>query len=276
MTGTAATRPIRVLAIGESTASTPALQTDLSHVPDGTEVTWSTARDRVVQHGPPPDIIVVLQQHPEDNSPQQVRSLLNSFPLARLIVCCGPWCESDGRTRQLWPAACRVPESLLHLRMRRELAVVKGEASPLPLTADRDECWEHEIAAGPTPARPHLAVAISTPDPDIAGWLEAALATAGHHNITSSEMPADVVLFDADPWTAHRAEVLAHIAVEHPGLPIVALAGYPRAAQQQTLREAGVRSVVLKLSPLSELCHALQEATAARGEFRPSLHIVRD
>lgn len=278
MTGASAgaSRPIRVLLIGHSSDSTTALQSSLSALRPDVEVSWRGAMQHAPESETPPDVVVVFQEHPEDNSPQQIRKLLNSSPLARWIVCYGPWCESDGRTRQLWPVACRVPRSMLLPRLCRELSVALGEAPPLPLTANRDECWESSFAAAPMSAGQQLGIAISSPDPAIAEWLEEALRTAGHRIESLSHETADVLLFDADPWTAQRAEALAKILRQHHALPIVALTGYPRAAQQQALREAGVMSVLLKLAPLSELHRTLEEATAVPREFRPNLHIVRE
>jgi hypothetical protein len=269
---------IGVLVIGELAGSPdpmPALQADLSALP-GIEVTHSAAPEHVLQHGPPPDIVVLLQQHPDEHSSQQVRTLLNTCPLSRLIVCYGPWCDSDGRTRQLWPAACRVPAGRLLPRLHRELAVVRGASPPLPLTANRDECWEGDFAADATSQGRRLRVAISTPDPAVAEWLDAALTISGHRLVGPSGDAGDVLLFDIDPWPVQRAEALASLSRSHRDLPIVALAGFPQTAGQQALRQVGVRSVAGKLAPLSELCRALEEATLAPSSVRPTLQIVRD
>jgi hypothetical protein len=277
MTGRAAVTggPVRILVIGDWDDAIAALQAELSALPEVIEVTFSAAQQHVSLTGPPPDLIVVLQQHPDDHSPQQVRDLLNSCPLSRLIIGYGPWCESDGRTRQLWPPACRVPEGRLLPRVRRELAVVRGESPALPLTADRDECWEHDFATVATAAARPLSVAVSTPDPAVAEWLAEALTTAGHR-IVASESAADVLLFDADPWNAQRSDVLKNILRQHVTLPVVALAGYLRKAEQQSLRESGVRSVASKLAPLSELCRMLGASIAIPPPHQPTLQIVRD
>ncbi len=65
--------------------------------------------------------------------------MIGLYPLARLVCCYGPWCASDGRTRDIWPLAVRVPVDAAAERIRRELEVLSGRRQPLPLTASRDE-----------------------------------------------------------------------------------------------------------------------------------------
>jgi hypothetical protein len=283
VTGTAQTakRPIGVRVFGTPGGLTGQLTKELEALRPGIEVSWRDALPPATLgtnlDAVPPDILIVLQQHPDHASPQQVRVLLNAFPLVRLIVCCSAWCESDGRSRDLWPAACRVPEHLLLHRLRRELASVRGDSPPLPLTADRDECWEYDFTADPTPLGRSLGVAVSTPDADVAEWVGAALSAVGCRHVDGCDESVDVLLFDADPWSAERAATLSAILTSYPELPIVALVGYPRAADEQVLLEAGARNVVAKLSPLSELCLALDEAAAhARRARRPALHLLTD
>jgi hypothetical protein len=277
----AANRPIRVCVIGTPSALTAHLPPALEALTPGIEVSWtaalsptSTARLGSASLAMSPHVLVVLQEHPEDASPAQVRALLNTFALARLIVCCSPWCDSAGRTRDLWPAACRVPADLLLYRLHRELACVRGILPPLPLTADRDECWEFDFAAAPTPGGRSLAVAVDSPDPAVAEWLCDALTAMDYRFVEPFDATADVLLYDADPWNAQRAASLAAIQRTHHGLPMVALAGYPRASVQRSLLEAGVSGVVAKLSVLSQLSRALEDATvAAPHSRRPDLHI---
>lgn len=277
MTGamTVAAGPIHVLVIGESPDSASPLQTSLAALQSDVEMTWSPALESIPDTGTSPDVIVLLQEHPDQASPQQVRDLLDAFPLSRLIVSYGPWCTSDGRTRRLWPDACRVPDTMLLLRLRHELAVVRGESLPLPLTADRDECWEQDFASPLVPAARSLTIAISTPDPAVAAWLSESLSAVGHRIASHADDRADVVLFDADPASAQRGAALAAILRTHCEQPIVALVGTPGAAASEELREQGVTSVTSKLTPLAELCRVLEEAADAPRLQHPVLQIIR-
>ena len=88
-----------------------------------------------------PDLVIVCQLCSDEFTEADVRRLLGLFPLARFVCCYGPWCESDGRTRDIWPLAVRVPARFAADRVRRELEVIQGVRPPLPLTASRDEIF---------------------------------------------------------------------------------------------------------------------------------------
>lgn len=88
-----------------------------------------------------PELVIVCQHLPDEFTTAEVHRLIGLFPLARLVCCYGPWCASDGRTRDLWPLAVRVPVELGPERIRRELEVLSGRRRPLPLTASRDEIF---------------------------------------------------------------------------------------------------------------------------------------
>jgi hypothetical protein len=93
-----------------------------------------------------PDLVVVCQHWPDEFTERDVRRILTLFPLARLACCYGPWCQSDGRSRDIWPLAVRVPAAAAPDRLRRELDVVAGRIRPLPLTASRDEVFLFDAA----------------------------------------------------------------------------------------------------------------------------------
>jgi hypothetical protein len=93
-----------------------------------------------------PDLVVVCQHWPDEYTDGQVRRLIGFFPLARVSCCYGPWCASDGRSRDIWPLAVRVPVDSAAERIRRELDVVAGRRRPLPLTASRDEVFLFDAA----------------------------------------------------------------------------------------------------------------------------------
>lgn len=263
--------PVRLLLLGPDADRKADALRQIDSLDDPFDVIDGKAGAPLPERTPPPEIIVVLQAHPDDASPRQVQALLNAFPLARLIVCCSAWCLSDGRTRALWPQACRVPADQLLSRLRRELAVLAGGAQPLPLTANRDECWEYDFAVDSASRSAALNVAIDTPDPAIGSWLSATLTAAGHRLVETNR--PDVLLYDVDPWTPDRAGSLAALRREHPALPIVGLIGFPQSPQQQELSDAGVRSVVAKTARLEQLSHSLCEAASGPASH-PTLQLV--
>lgn len=94
-----------------------------------------------------PDLVLVLQHWSDEFNQSEVDNLLNTFPLARVVCCYGSWCESDQRTRQVWPAAVRVPVEQIQERIDLECKVLLGKALPLDRTAGLDEvfAFQHRV-----------------------------------------------------------------------------------------------------------------------------------
>ncbi|MFM8581254.1 MAG: hypothetical protein ACKOFW_07100, partial [Planctomycetaceae bacterium] len=55
------------------------------------------------------ELVVVCQGWSDQFPRSQVHNLLSTLPMARFVCCHGAWCESDGRNRDLWPLAVRLP-----------------------------------------------------------------------------------------------------------------------------------------------------------------------
>lgn len=89
----------------------------------------------------PPDIAVVLQSWPDQVTSAEVTAALNHWPLTRWVCCGGAWCASQGRTRNLWPAAIRVPLAEGLARIAWEIDVTAGRAAPQELTASADRLF---------------------------------------------------------------------------------------------------------------------------------------
>lgn len=90
---------------------------------------------------PSADLIVACQSWSDEYTAGEVAALLSAAPLARVLCVYGRWCDSDGRTRDIWPLAVRVPAAEFEVRLRRELTVLQGTVPPLPLTAARGEIF---------------------------------------------------------------------------------------------------------------------------------------
>jgi hypothetical protein len=97
------------------------------------------------------DLIVVCQSWSDEYTSRDVAALLSAAPLARILCVCGRWCDSDGRTRDVWPLAVRVPAAEFETRLRRELEVLDGMRPPLPLTASRTEIFAARLPPAVTP-----------------------------------------------------------------------------------------------------------------------------
>jgi hypothetical protein len=207
-----------------------------------------------------PDLIVVLQSWPDQFSENDVHKVLALCPLARIVCCFGPWCDSDGRTRSIWPLAVRIPLAAARRRLIRELALLENHddsPAPLPLTASRAEIFESDFSVtadkSPENVRANTATVIS-PDRPFRHMLEAAARDWGYRLHESSQGGApEVILFDADPWDARRMIILRSIRKAYPQAILVACVGFPRPDLDAALRENGADDVWFKLSPLADL-----------------------
>ncbi len=227
-----------------------------------------------IAQAPSAKLVVVLQQWPDEYPPADVLRLIGAAPLARLLVCYGPWCDSDGRTRGVWPLGSRVPLAAAPWRLQQELQRLRDTFPPLPLTANRNETYAyvrcHRPAQHHSPAEKSesLSIAIGACEPVLGGWLEDVLTAAGHSIVGVGTPSADLLLWDADPWGAASRRQLAALRAASCGASVVALCGFPRPREIRELRAAGVAAVILKSSDNGALVECL-ETVAARQLIVP-------
>lgn len=101
------------------------------------------------------DLYVVCQSWPDEYTEEEVARLLTCSVAARLVCVYGRWCDSEGRTRDRWPLAVRVPAAEFAQRLEYELQVLSGAAPPLALTASRGEVFAAMVAHRPAPVSGH-------------------------------------------------------------------------------------------------------------------------
>lgn len=209
-----------------------------------------------------PDLVVVLEAWPDQFSEAEFHELLALCPLARIVCCFGPWCDSDGRTRTIWPLAVRVPAAAALGRLAQEFELLENRPSvarPLPLTASRAEIFEFDFRGlNPGAANAHTALVVS-PDRRFREMLESALRKGGLQVCSARDSgTASIVVFDADPWNTGRASALTAIRSLNPVAKLVACAGFPRAELDAALRQSGANEVWFKLAPLQGLLAFVQ------------------
>src|SRR6516165_590450 len=183
-----------------------------------------------------PDLVVVLQSWPDQYSVEDVHRLLSHCPLARLVCCFGPWCDSDGRTRSIWPLAARIPLASARRRLARELALLQNVSSspaPLPLTASRSEIFEFDFQSPPDNSRPETpsatVVKVIAPDRAFRQMLEsAARSWSCDQRELLADGPREIILFDADPRDPERKASVREVRGSHPHSKLVACVGFPR------------------------------------------------
>jgi len=202
-----------------------------------------------------PDLIIVCQQWPDEYSSRQVHGLLVRHPLARLLCCYGPWCDSDGRNRDIWPAGSRVPVSGFRSRLDLETALLLGlpGAAVLPLTASRTEVFELQFAMNVSPP---IAGRFAVVSPDCAwrGMLESGLRTAGGQVVPVAD--ASVILFDLDPDTPEQLATMSTLECTPP-CTVVALVGLCTSDIAARAQRHGASAVGSKLLPLSSLLETI-------------------
>jgi hypothetical protein len=216
-----------------------------------------------------PDLIVVLQSWSDEFSAADVLELIALAPLARLVCACGPWCDSDGRNRAIWPHAVRVPFAEAPARIAAELASLQRSTSVhaparertpspaitrLPRTASRAEVFAALSDQGFPPGCNPGPVAIVSPDRPLRQMLAQALRQQGGQVVDADGAtgPAAIV-WDADPWNGDRAAELAATRRQRPNATIIAAVALPHPALEEELRDSGADGIWFKLAPTARL-----------------------
>ncbi|MEI8017453.1 MAG: hypothetical protein WCH39_04590 [Schlesneria sp.] len=193
-----------------------------------------------------PDLIVVLQGWPNEFSVSDVTKLLAFAPLARVVVCYGAWCESDGRNLSIWPPSIRVPVWAAPSRIEREWRLVQEPVAQqaLPWSASREEIF---AAVQPTiiPLLPPQKILIESPDQAFRQYVSERLHETGH---TVCNVEPSVLMFDADPWGSSRMRALNALRLRHPNAMVFALANLVQPPLVEQLLGMGVEQVLPKIA----------------------------
>ena len=209
------------------------------HVHDATSVVGEFAPDEF------PDLIVVLQSWSNEFSAREVNSLLAFAPLARIVVCYGAWCESDGRNQNIWPLSVRVPVWAAQSRIEREWQLIQspGERPPLPWSASREEVF---AADHPPIMRQHdqQMILVDSPDSAYRQYLGERLVEAGHAVVR--EAPT-VLMIDVDPWGPSRFAALRALRDQYPRATVLALTNLVQPPLVEELGCLGIDTVLPKL-----------------------------
>ncbi|HUQ70535.1 MAG TPA: hypothetical protein VM165_13470, partial [Planctomycetaceae bacterium] len=158
----------------------------------------------------PIEFAVVWQCWSDEFTAAEVIALLAQLPLCRVVCVTGPWCESDQRTRRAWPPALVAPWWHAGQRLQRELAAVQTRAahSP-PWTASREELWLWEQSVPDERFLAGIAISLRMADHNFSAMLCEMLLAAGATAVQYPSHDVDVVLVDADPWSADLARMLS-------------------------------------------------------------------
>lgn len=207
-----------------------------------------------------PDLVVVCQHWPDEYTQAEVQRLFALLPLARWVCCYGLWCESDGRNRDVWPAAVRVPARTTEHRLQREWAVLHNEQPALQPTASRDEIFAFDHPRHDTATRvSRHTILVQSPDRPFRKYLQDLLHATGYPVTGDPDEPGwAVVVCDVDPWRDDIAAALRQFRMRQPSVRIVALTNVGCADFRQSLRDAGADAVLPKHLPQSAWTGALE------------------
>jgi CheY-like chemotaxis protein len=201
-----------------------------------TFATLSDAARWLRQHGSQGTTVIVVQSTPDEYTADEVNALIGEFPQARILSAYGPWCVSDGRTRSIWPEACRLPLTSVPAMLRAEQSCFRQRpttpnARPTahsPLAAPEElAAWQSCLLWNDVerPAEPATILVLSD-DRVLRETLAAATTAWGHTTrhastrttarlIAAEEAAAwiseDVVILDIDDAVEDVRTVLEHI-----------------------------------------------------------------
>ncbi len=200
---------VRTLLIGRPRGSwSHAFVRDLStsHNPIATWTATTIPAALAVVSTHTPDLVLVIQDTPDQFSRRDSQRLLATWPLSRLIVCHGPWCNGDGRNRDYWPLAVRVSHTDVDNRLRREFAALAGDGNILPWTAGRDEIAAAEYFQAPTSMPTTFTYRVDSADLAWKTLVSAQLNGLGGVSSPECDTTSDLLLIDADPLDSTRLD----------------------------------------------------------------------
>ena len=236
-----------------------------------------------------PDVVLVLQSWSDQYSREDVDTLIGRMLFSRILCSYGPWCESDGRTRNYWPVALRIEsrltESVLDLELRR---FHSGYPSLLPTAAaeelflDRCQVSTSESAGLTLKATyPELRsvsiLAVSSDRLLRETWTMACqsmgmiadhcglLTEQSGHPVNSRNASPDIVVHDLDPGLDFTGESVQQARRQFPRAALFGVATIPEACSEQRISDAGLRGIIPKLDLIHGLSrHLLLAVTSGK------------
>lgn len=214
------------------------------------------------------DLVVVLQSHSDQYGRREAERLIGRTVFGRLLCCYGPWCESDGRTREIWPDSIRVPLRLANALIEKELNDCVTGDLPIPPTASRDEVFTHRLRK--VSEQRHRAelqqpvnAAVVGPDRILRRMLSMQLTDLGIRSLNiplievqpgvpvvmkeTSRGPVHLVLHDLDPWCPLTEASLTAARRMFPSAAVWGIASMPDGGLATETADCKLKRIVPKL-----------------------------
>jgi hypothetical protein len=212
-----------------------------------------------------PEMTVVLQSWSDESVPSDVNQLIGKTLFQRLLCCIGPWCESDGRNRDVWPDALCVRSRLAESVIAAELRSIDAGHAPVAPTSSSDEVFTQRMAAlrdGPNlsglqnmngavigPDRIFRKTICSTLRDDGLRSVHLPLITSRQRIVPreTSRGPIHLVFHDLDPWDELTEYSLTAARRMFPLATVLGIASMPDAGIRAELDDSQIDVVVPKL-----------------------------
>lgn len=224
-------------------------------------VTIADAENRPASGEVFPDVVIVCQLWPDEFTRNDIEWLFARFPLAAVLVCCGSWCDSDGRNRHLWPPAVRVPAAASAAVIRRVWEEAVAGRPPLPATASIEEVFarQHAGSIKNIAHGKHGCIGVASADPAIRSWMNDTLAAAGFPTAvdTPEKTAWRAAIWDAPVWGERAMSELRQFRDAHEGIPLLALIGGLRPHQAEEATACGADCVLPKIAPIDTILESL-------------------
>lgn len=221
----------------------------------------------------PPDLLLVLQSWSDQFTPAEVNSLIGRMMFRRVLCCYGIWCESDGRTRDLWPPAMRIPVRAAVPAVELYLSQAIHGRAVLPATASAEEVFFSRLvdaeAFRPMGFPASRFLVISSDDSlrrTVSSTLEAlqmhALGTGSAVNhladyLKNMKQTPEVIVLDLDEPSSILTGVLKQIRDLLPSATIWGLSAFPNTLSSEEWSGVGIH----QLLPKQDLLYGLRSAS---------------
>ena len=260
---------MRALLVGK--AEHPEFAAALGWLRAHLQLTVSAGVDLALQHlrgNEDPQLILLVQARRNEISQRQIEQLHRAAPLARLVGLLGSWCEGEVRSGEPWGGVKRIywhqwTPRFIDAASEREPHRSKTWVLPRTTTPAEKLLRSQEHYRAPQSGRIGIS-ALSFIDFET---LADACQASGFATVWLAEPNTihreDLSAILCNGGTSHRQDLhrIKHLAHQFPGLPLVAVVGYPRFDDHQRLLAAGACQMVSKPYLLDELLTALAEST---------------
>ena len=223
-----------------------------------------------LRSGDDPRFILLVQSRRDEISQFQIERLHRAAPLARLLGLLGSWCEGEVRSGRPWAGVKRV---YWH-QWTPQLVTsdIEGPSRPastwaLPRTATSAERLLRSRQVDRAPRGGMIGIsALSFTDFDtLADVCKVAGFSARWLKDPRTVQLGDREAILCDGGTSHRHDLhrIEELIRQFPGVPLVAILGYPRLEDQQRALAAGACGIISKPYLVGDLLDELDRAVCS-------------